>query len=66
MTSGTVTIPAGSVSGTIPVHIIDDPVDEQEETFLVHLIAPVNATIDDNHGMGAITDDDAPPGDRSP
>jgi hypothetical protein len=57
-TSGTLTIPAGSGSGTIAVTIIDDAVIEGAETFTVDLSNPVNATIGDNQGTGTIIDDD--------
>jgi hypothetical protein len=57
-TSGTMSIPAGSPSGTISVSIADDVLDEEDETFLVDLSNPVNASITDNQGEGTITDDD--------
>jgi hypothetical protein len=56
--SGTLTIPAGSGSGTIAVTIIDDAVIESAETFTVDLSNPVNATLSDNQGVGTIMDDD--------
>jgi hypothetical protein len=59
--SGTLTIPAGSTTGTINVPIVDDVIDENNETFTVDLSNPVNATIADNQGIGTIEDNDAPP-----
>ena len=38
-----------------------DLLDEIDETYIVNLSGPVNATIDDGQGLGTITDDDAPP-----
>ncbi len=35
--------------------------DEDNETFLVNLSSPANATIADNQGLGTINDDDASP-----
>nr|MBC8184547.1 T9SS type A sorting domain-containing protein [candidate division KSB1 bacterium] len=60
-TSGTLTIPAGSTTGTINVPIINDIFDENNETFYIDLGNPVNATIEDNQGIGTINDNDAPP-----
>lgn len=60
-TSGTLTIPAGDLSATIVVDIIDDKLDEQDKTFTVHLSNPVNAAITDNQAVGTIIDNDAPP-----
>ena len=59
---GTVTILAGETTGTIEIEILDDSVDELDETLTLTLSAPVNATL----GTPAtttvtITDDDAAP-----
>ncbi|MBC8180892.1 hypothetical protein H8E88_07190, partial [candidate division KSB1 bacterium] len=59
--SGTLTIPAGSRTGTINILIIDDVIDENNETFTLTLSNPVNVTISDAQGNGAINDNDAPP-----
>jgi hypothetical protein len=59
--SGTITIPAGAVSLALPVAVNGDALDELEETFMVNLSAPVNATLADNQGFGTILDDDIPP-----
>src|SRR5262249_15182835 len=58
--AGTLTIPAGSPSGTISVSVNGDTLDEVNETFLVTLSNPVDATIFDGQGVGTITDDDGP------
>ncbi len=57
----TLTIPAGDMTGTIPVSVLDDALDEPTETFTVRLGAPTNATVADGEGTGTITDDDSPP-----
>ena len=56
--SDTLTIAAGSTSGTISVRVMDDEYVEGNETFTVTLSAPENATINDGEGVGTITDDD--------
>lgn len=60
-TSGLLTIPAGSLSATVAVPILGDALDERDETFLVNLSAPANATIADSQGLGTILDDDVSP-----
>ncbi|MDJ1183026.1 Calx-beta domain-containing protein [Roseofilum casamattae] len=60
-TNGTLTFSAGDTSENITVNITDDSLDEINETFLVNLTNPSNATIADNQGQGTITDDDAAP-----
>ena len=60
-TSGTLTIPAGSTSQTIPVAIATDTIDETDEGFVVNLSSPSNATLADGQGAGTITDDDTGP-----
>ena len=59
--SGALTIPAGTTSGTIRVSVLDDTIDEPDETFAVTLSRAANATIEDGDGTGTITDDDKPP-----
>lgn len=56
--AGTLTIPAGSPSGTITIQVLGDTTDEPDETFSVNLSNPGNATIADGTGEGTITDDD--------
>ena len=57
-TSGILSIPVGEVSGIIQVPILNDAVDEPDETFTVTLSSPTNATISDNSGTGTITGED--------
>lgn len=52
--SGTLTIPAGQTSGTITVLVNGDRLGEPNETFVVNLSAPTNATIADGQGVGTI------------
>ncbi|NEP13050.1 MAG: DUF4347 domain-containing protein [Symploca sp. SIO2C1] len=60
-TSGTLTIAAGETTGSITVDIVDDAIDEVDETFTVDILSATNATITDNQGVGTITDNDLPP-----
>ena len=60
--SGTLTIDAGSLTGGISVPVLDDTLDEPDETFTVTLGQATNATIADQEGQGTITDNDEPPG----
>ena len=58
-TAGTLTFAAGQRTRTITVTVRGDLIDEADETFLVRLSEPVNATLPDNpQGLGTITDDD--------
>jgi len=54
----TLNLPAGMISNTFTVAILDDALDENNETFTVTLSNPVNATIGDGEGIGTITDND--------
>jgi hypothetical protein len=56
--SGTLTIPAGSLSGTITVLVNGDNLSEPDETFFVNLSSPVGASIADGQGVGTIVNDD--------
>ena len=58
--TGTITF-NGTTTQTIAVTINGDVVDEQQdETFLVNLSNPTNATIVDQQGVGTIINDDQP------
>lgn len=67
-TSGTLTIPSGSTSGTITIQVIGDTNVEPDETFKVKLSnPPAHATITDDEGVGTIQNDDvAPPPEPPP
>ena len=56
-----VTIAAGSTSGTITVPVKGDTVDEPDETVEVILTGVSNATLSNKKGVGTISDDDAAP-----
>jgi len=57
--SGSVTIPAGSTTGTISVQTIDDLLFEPTEQFAVNLSAPTNGTLGRAQATGSILSDDA-------
>ena len=56
--TGTLTFAPGEVSKTISVPIIGDTVIEGNETFVVNLSSPVNASVGTSQGTGTIADDD--------
>jgi uncharacterized protein (TIGR03437 family) len=60
-TSGTLTFNPGDTSTTVSVLVIGDTTFEPNETFLVNLSGPTNASISDPQGVGAIVNDDAAP-----
>ena len=63
LANGTLTINAGETSGTITIaSIVNDSLDEANETVIVTLSNPTNATLgsDDTHTY-TITDNDNPP-----
>lgn len=60
-TSGTLTFPLNTASLTISVPVVGDLLDEANETFVVDLTQPSNATLGDAQATGTITDNDAPP-----
>ena len=60
--SGTATITAGNTSVTVDVGIVEDSIDEDNETFNVIISNPSSgATIADNTGVVTIIDDEAVP-----
>ncbi len=63
LAGGTLTFAAGETSKTIEVTVTGDDSDEVDETVLVVLSAPTNASIETGNGTGTgtITDDDDPP-----
>jgi len=58
--TGTLGFPPGATTLPLGIPVIDDFLDEPNETFAVNLSAPVNATLADPQGLGTIVDDDAP------
>jgi hypothetical protein len=56
--SGVVTFTPGQTTRTITVDVTGDTAVEPNETFLVNLSAPVNATIATGQGIGTIVNDD--------
>jgi hypothetical protein len=58
-TSGTLTIPANTLSATINIPIIGDILVEGNETLQVNLSNAVNATIATPQGVGTILNDDS-------
>ncbi len=56
--TGTLTIPAGQTTGTITILVTGDRLAEANETFVVNLSSPTNATIADGQGVGTIADDE--------
>jgi hypothetical protein len=59
--SGTVTIAAGQVSGSIRIPVLGDVLDEPSETFFVRLVSASQARIEDGEGRGTILDNDPRP-----
>src|SRR5439155_555178 len=59
--TGTVTFNPGETTKTVTVTALGDTLPEPNETFVVDLSSPTNATIADGQGLGTITDDDAGP-----
>jgi hypothetical protein len=57
--SGTLAFAPGTTARTLAVQVKGDTVFEGDETFLVNLMSPVQATILDNQGVGTILEDDA-------
>jgi len=59
--SGTVTFLAGQTMQSLTVSVLGDVTSEPDETLLVNLSNPVNASIADGQGAGTIKNDDALP-----
>ena len=56
----TLTFTPGQTSKSVPVPILEDAIDEANETFLLNLSNPTNASFGDNQGLGTIVDNDGP------
>ena len=61
LTGGTLTFAAGETRKTIDAAVAGDALDEPNETVVVTLSGPVNATLGTASGTGTITDDDPMP-----
>src|SRR6185369_9978123 len=57
-TNGLLTFAPGTTNQTITVAVLGDLLSESNETFLVNLSAPTNATLSDSQGVGTINNDD--------
>lgn len=58
--AGTVTLAPGATSATVGVPLLDDSVDEPNESFALQLGAPSFATLGDASAHATIVDDDEP------
>ena len=56
--SGKLTFAVGETAKTITVEVLDDELDETDETFQVVLSGPLDASLGDSEGTGTIEDDD--------
>jgi hypothetical protein len=56
--AGTLTIPAGQMTGTITVPVNGDRLAEPDEAFVVNLSSPANAVVADGQGVGTVVDDE--------
>jgi glucose/arabinose dehydrogenase len=59
-TTGTLTFAPGTTSQTVGIPILDDVLDEADETFTLQLSSPANGFVARN-GTATIQDDDPPP-----
>ena len=57
--AGTLTFAPGVTSLPLAVQVLGDTSIEPNETFLVNLSSPINATVGDGQGVGTIVNDDA-------
>ncbi len=60
-TSGTLTFAAGDTAKTVSVPVLDDAVDEEDETFTLTLSNASGATLGNATATGTIVDDDEAP-----
>ncbi|QDU19695.1 Calx-beta domain-containing protein [Urbifossiella limnaea] len=58
---GTLTFAPGETTKTVSVAVLNDPLDEADETFVLNLGTPTNATTADGQAVATITDDDPTP-----
>ena len=60
-TTGTLTFSPGQTAATVSVSVVDDGIDESDETFTVTLMNPVEVTVNDGSATGTIRDTGANP-----
>ena len=58
--SGTLTFAPGEINKQVEVLVNGDTTDEADETFVVKLSNPTNASLDKKQGVGTIFNDDSP------
>ncbi len=58
----TLTFPPGTTNQVISVQVVNDLVDELDETFFLRLSSPANASIGKTDGIGTILTDEGGPG----
>ena len=58
LAAGTLTFPAGTTRREVTVSVTGDTLDEPDETVVVALSRPLNATLGTASGVGTIVDDD--------
>lgn len=58
--TGRIVFPPGTTNQSIRVVLLDDKIDEQDETFSIVLSQPVNGLIAQGEATGTILDDDGP------
>tara|TARA_R110002049_G_scaffold54526_3_gene151716 strand:+ start:1384 stop:7320 length:5937 start_codon:yes stop_codon:yes gene_type:complete len=59
--AGSVSLPAGSLRADIDIAVLNDNLDEPEESFFVELTSTSAGTIAVSNASGSIVDDDEPP-----
>src|SRR5262249_25946802 len=60
-TNGIISFAPGITSQSITVKVLGDTLNEANETFLLNLSNPTNATLSDGQGVGTINNDDPLP-----
>jgi hypothetical protein len=65
-TAGVIEFAPGEQTKTIEVHVVADPLLENDETFSVLLLSPTGATLDVASAVVVIANDDSPPARRRP
>ena len=61
VTNGTLTFVSGETTKTVAVEVVGDMTDEPDETFMVELSDPSNASVAGGDGTGTIADNDKIP-----